>query len=265
MNLIYLFLIFIVIVFFINQLYHLFYNRDSFEISSKDIAYVSGYIGPESSKKEYATTRIPKKIPGADCYFVTNILDVAKKAENFGWIPRMVKSPTDQSYRGCSMACKRLKVFPQSFLRDKKKFVIWFDNKFDIISKQLSPVLNKWDNSKAIAMHKHPLLSNSKGLGSLQKEFDHAMGQERYQLEKQKYLDYINLERRNGYSTENQRHFTTCFIIYNLRHPETLNFQNTWWEHINRCGIQCQISMYFVAQRYPDILHGFKGGGHCGG
>ena len=226
-------------------------------------AYVSGYIGPQDGF--YGSARIPKKIDGINCYFVTNLELVAAEATAAGWKAKLVPTPTDQSYLGCSMASKRLKVFPQSFVDGDYDFVIWFDNKFDPEPLEVRDILNTWNPTKAAAMHRHPFLSDQDGLGSVHREFEASMAQDRYNKEKEHYQAYILSQINAGYHAEGYRHFTTCFIIYNMHHTDTIKIQETWWEHIKECGIQCQISMYFVAQRFRDTITEFVGGGKCGG
>ena len=59
-------------------------------------------------------------------------------------------------------------------------------------------------------------------------------------------------ERVKGYPVTGERFFQSGFIIYNLVHKKTRHIQDMWMRHIHRCGIECQISLYFVAQRFPS-------------
>ena len=36
-----------------------------------------------------------------------------------------------------------------------------------------------------------------------------------------------------------------------------IELNNTWYKHIQECGIQCQISFFFVKQLFPDIIVSF--------
>tara|TARA_Y100000389_G_scaffold156862_1_gene157833 strand:- start:333 stop:1694 length:1362 start_codon:yes stop_codon:yes gene_type:complete len=236
------------------------------KIPSIKIAFVSGYVGPEN--ESYATNRVPNLIKGdnIDCYFITNLQLVAENAKEKGWIVKIIPTPKDQSYNGCNLACKLPKVFPQKFANHKKyDFIIWFDNKFDPKINEVIPVLNNWDQNKCVAMHRHPFLSDKNGNGGADKELKESLKAERYRLQRELYEKYINEEVDKGFSINGEKHYTCCFIIYNNKHPNTLKIQNTWMNHINRCGIQDQISMYFVAQRFKKEIYEFVGGGRCGG
>jgi hypothetical protein len=70
---------------------------------------------------------------------------------------------------------------------------------------------------------------------------------------------YMGEEVAKDYPVHEERHFQTGFIIYNLRHPATARLQQMWFEHINRCGILCSISFYFVAQRFQTEIAEFTG------
>ena len=60
-----------------------------------------------------------------------------------------------------------------------------------------------------------------------------------------------------GFPTHGERLFQCGFLLYYLQHPDCKNIQNTWMKHIQKCGIQDQISMYYVAQRFPDSIGEF--------
>tara|TARA_X000000950_G_C13913368_1_gene659877 strand:+ start:4449 stop:5267 length:819 start_codon:yes stop_codon:yes gene_type:complete len=245
--------------------YESFDNDTDTEIK---LAYVSGYVGPIDNNL-YATPRIPNKIENIDCYFITNVETVAHEAETNGWAVIIIAHPSDHSYHGCTRACKKLKIFPQSYVpsdkRDEYDFILWFDNKFDPIHSDIKIVLNKWDKSKAMAMHYHPKLANENGLGSVYEEINLSMDQDRYKLEYDQYKNYVDGEISLKYSPENEKHYTCCFIIYYLKNTITYKIQETWWTHVQQCGIQDQISMFFVAQRFKNEIINFEGGGQCGG
>ncbi len=100
-------------------------------------------------------------------------------------------------------------------------------------------------------------------------EFRASMYQERYQRLRPIMHRYIRDEvLGKGYILHGERHLQTGFILYNL-HDKTdninsisgkggvmydnnkiLTVQSTWYRHIHRVGIQCQIAFYFVNQRF---------------
>jgi hypothetical protein len=179
-----------------------------------------------------------------------------------------------QSYLSSSAASKTLKVFPQLHLPQSVSaydFVVWFDNKFSVNLEGVERAVGSWNNSVAAMFHTHPQLCGpwcKSGRGGktpfgkwccgADVEFVECTAkQERYQLQRDKMVVYMGEEVAKGYPVHGERHFQTGFIIYNLNHPATTRVQQMWFEHINRCGILCQISFYFVAQRFPSEVAEF--------
>ena len=81
------------------------------------------------------------------------------------------------------------------------------------------------------------------------------MFQERYRLESQKYEDYITQQINNGLTYITEHHGQTGFLIRNMKHDKIIELNNTWYNHIKECGIQCQISFFFVKQLFPKIIY----------
>lgn len=210
---------------------------------NKKIAFVSGYVGISS-------TNIPK-LPHViyDCYFITNNEKVAIQASEKKWKIIMINETSTGDQIENAMASKKLKVFPQYFIPVNYDFLIWFDNKFNVNTKGVLNVISTWNNETAMMLHKHPFLCCGADL-----EFKESMKQKRYFQQKDQYIKYMNEEVKKGYPIHGKRHFQTGFLIYNLLHPITVKIQKMWMNHIIRCGIQCQISFYFVAQRFPEKI-----------
>jgi hypothetical protein len=70
-------------------------------------------------------------------------------------------------------------------------------------------------------------------------------------------LNYINRQLNNNIKEKTGTHSATGFIIRNMKHPEINNINNTWYTHILDCGIECQISFFFVTQLYIDYIYTF--------
>jgi hypothetical protein len=79
--------------------------------------------------------------------------------------------------------------------------------------------------------------------------------QPRYKFSHDEMVRYMEEEAALGYPVHGMRHLQSSFIIYNMNHPDTLTIQNMWKEHTDRLGgLMCQISFYFVAQRFPTSV-----------
>ena len=46
--------------------------------------------------------------------------------------------------------------------------------------------------------------------------------------------------------------------LQHLKHEKTNKINETWYEHIQECGIQDQISFFFVKQLFEGYAHSFN-------
>jgi len=221
----------------------------SYSASGLRIAILTGHIGE-------APVYIPNLPHNSyDCYFLTNNEGLAEAANAFGWnsvllmdIP-LVDSMLDVSYAQQNAASsKQLKVFPQRFLSKEFDFIVWFDNKYNLLVGAVLDTIMKWDSTVAMMLHTRYHCCGA------DLEFTASMLQPRYAISKQQMTQYMEEEIELGYPVHGERHFQTGFIIYNMNHKDTLSIQQMWQEHIERVGINCQIAFYFVAQRFPRSI-----------
>ena len=225
-------------------------HENVFGGESKAVAFVTGYTGHSTN------ANIPVVPSRGNSFFINNLDALAERAHAEGWVPVHIDMGTIDllDYVQTTMAGKPMKVFPQTFVPNGTQydFVVWFDNKFNVNVKGTFDVVHAWDPVHAVVMHKHPFLCCGADL-----EFMESMKQDRYLKQKHQYLKYIAEEQVQGFPVHGERHFQTGFIVYNLHHEDTQSIQSMWMGHIHRCGIQCQISMYFVAQRFPTSIGEF--------
>jgi hypothetical protein len=85
------------------------------------------------------------------------------------------------------------------------------------------------------------------------------MKQERYRLESKKYKNYITNQVNAGLRvlTPQQKHCACGFLIRNMKHEKMIEINTTWFKHIQECGIQDQISFFFVKQLFYDYIYPF--------
>jgi len=84
------------------------------------------------------------------------------------------------------------------------------------------------------------------------------MWQERYKLESEKYINYINNQTYKGLSIITDYHCQCGFLISNIKHEKIKEINTTWYQHIQECGIQDQISFFFVKQLFNDYIYSFS-------
>jgi hypothetical protein len=88
-------------------------------------------------------------------------------------------------------------------------------------------------------------------------EYNESMNQERYRLESNKYKNYINNQIKNGLSEVTEHHCACGILIRNMKHEKMNELNETWYQHIQECGIQDQISFFFVKQLFEGCINSF--------
>ena len=224
-------------------------------VDNSKIAFVTGYIGQ-------GPTNIPTITKNVHSYFITNNKELSDnlikkniftKVITINNIPIINSKSSVYNYVKNTMSCKILKVFPQTFLEKKYDFVVWYDNKFSVNVNDTIRVINSWNNSHSLILHKHPFLNNVK------EEFIESMKQSRYRYEKDKYIKYINLCNNKGLVNNYKFHSQCGYIIYNLKHSMTNKIQKEWMNNIKKCGIQDQISFNLFRQNnYEEYIGEYK-------
>jgi hypothetical protein len=219
-----------------------------------EIAFVTGYIGQ-------SPTNIPTISKHVDSYFITNNKEISDslikkniftKVVTINNIPIIDSKKSVYNYVTNCMSSKMLKVFPQTFLEKQYDYVVWYDNKFSVNVDNTIRVINSWNNTHSLMLHKHSFLHNVK------EEFTESMIQPRYVYEKEKYIKYINECKKEGLTDNYKFHSRTGYIIYNLNHSMTNKIQTEWMNNIKKCGIQCQISFNLFRQNYEEYIGEYK-------
>lgn len=217
----------------------------------KNLAFYTVFTG----NLDTSGYHIPQIQKGYDNYFYTNNEQLFEILNDSAWIPRLIKEKTGDDYISSTMDSKRLKVNP--FLTEELPeydFTCFRDTKIDTIS--LPKILNIIkDGSYAMALREHWFVKPR-----VLDEFKESMLQPRYESQKEQILAYIYKMQSNGLTLETSYHLACGFILRNMRHKNVRKIGETWQEHINECGIQDQISMFFVKQLFDRqcfrALHG---------
>jgi hypothetical protein len=86
-------------------------------------------------------------------------------------------------------------------------------------------------------------------------EFSLSMFQKRYYDDRYRYFNYIKkCVLSDGFEETDDYHCTTSYLLRNMKHKKIIELNNTWYKHIKECGIQCQISFFFVKQLFKDCI-----------
>jgi hypothetical protein len=85
-------------------------------------------------------------------------------------------------------------------------------------------------------------------------EFGLSMYQPRYYNERVRYYNYIQKQIMLGFRYKDDYHCTTGYLLRNMKHKKIIELNSTWYNHIQECGIQCQIAFFFVKQLFKNYI-----------
>jgi hypothetical protein len=183
--------------------------------------------------------------PAIPHYFFTNNQVAGHKCVAAGWTVIPALTPASGDPAESNMQCKEEKVRPHLIARlQEYDFLVYRDAKLTGLDFGMLPrIIEKMKAGgycAALPVH---------GRGVVD-EVVESMFQKRYLLERQRIVNYVNEELRAGWAPVNPVHFGCCTSVRNQRHPDTEAMNNLWRAHIDRCGVQDQISFHFIAQQY---------------
>ena len=213
-------------------------------MSNSNTAIYSCYYGPDSEK-----TFLQKEYEGFDCYFVTNNKSVADQAHKKKWTVIFDNLEISDSKSVNAFNSKKVKCMPHIYSELKKyKYLIYVDDKkvFDP-NLLLKYGLKSLNNDGSLSLRLHP--SNYTNIWC---EFGMALLQERYRINKSIMYDYINNMLSLGYKEYGDIYWTSL-IIRDMSHYDTFKINELWYKEVVKCGIECQISFFFIAQNFKTI------------
>jgi hypothetical protein len=148
---------------------------------------------------------------------------------------------------------KELKACPHHFpCLNKYSYLCYCDSKYNVDENRVKEHLTLFTENRLMILPTHPDFGPN-----VWNEFNACILQPRYAVNKDHYMNYINTQLAAGFPSETKFHYTTQFMIRkNNRLTQVIG--EKWYEQINLCGIQCQISFFFVHQLFESYIHGIK-------
>jgi hypothetical protein len=190
------------------------------------------------------------------CYFYTNNKSILEKLSNTTWITIYDNKPTTDNLIESCMVAKHVKVMPHKYDELKNyDYLCFLDSKVAHVNELfVENFINKYfiEQNYALLLREHWLIR-----GNVWHEYNESMYQHRYLIQSERYKKYINNQVQNGLSTETHNHCACGFLIRNMKHKNMLEINTTWYRHIEECGIQDQISFFFVKQLFNGVIHSF--------
>lgn len=191
-----------------------------------------------------------------DCYYFTNNLEILGRLKDTKWIGVFNDQPTNDDLIESNMVAKRVKVLPHEYkeLRDYD-YTCFLDSKLYRVSEAfVENMIDKYfvKQSCALLLRQHEFLK-----GYVWDEYNESMKQERYRKESARYYKYIQKQLSEGLKETTPRHCQCGFLIRNMKHEKIKELNEMWYRHILECGIQDQISFFFVKQLFFEYVHPF--------
>ena len=239
------------------------FNRDSLTIealSQINLRKVSTSSKPKSHVAVYSTyfgsnqsLTFNKQFvdPNFDHYFISNNLSLLQNVEKLGWMPIHISLPISRNRILSAQQSKIPKALPHIFEElNQYQYVFYKDDKIDFDTSLLPSLIKKMESENAaLSIRLHPDLTSN-----VLNEFAVAMHQHRYEAQRGQMVEYISKKVAEGYSLKVDHMFWTSAILRNLKHPDTITINEDWYQNILDCGIECQLSFDFVAQKYGCII-----------
>jgi hypothetical protein len=189
-----------------------------------------------------------------NCYYITNNITIFERLKGTKWIPIFDNKPTTDDLIESCMAGKYIKTCPHLDPElNKYDYLCYLDNKYKVVSDEFieNYIIKCFiENDYALILKKH-----TAKFDSVWKEYDESMKQQRYRIKSNSYIDYINQQLKQGLSESTTNHCQCGFLIRNMKHKNINELNQTWYTHIQKCGIQDQISFFFVRQLFEKYIY----------
>jgi hypothetical protein len=222
-------------------------KKEKLDVNNLKLAIYSTYCGA----KQHATfcNRGQSAYPS---YFISNNREVLDAAGQKGWNPLFLENAEVTPDPIISAAQSKIsKVLPHLIPQlSEYDFLFYVDDKYTINEELIIPLVQTlYDNNSPIAMKKHPFLNSN-----ILSEYTESLKQPRYFAQRQLMMSYIAAQVKNGLVLDSETHFATGCILRDMRHPDIKKLNETWHQHIRQCGIECQVSFFFITQLFPNIM-----------
>lgn len=188
-------------------------------------------------------------------YFVSDNEAAGQLAASRGWIfVRMFGNP-DPDEIAANMKCKLPRTLPNLFGDlDLFKYLVYVDSKRanTLVDKDdaIRNEISKLDRVEAaLVFNLHNFIK-----GDVWEEFEVAtQHQARYRKHRADYLKYIQTRIHNSTLSGNKL-LCGCFSIRDMDHPMTAVIGMNWYAEILKAGIEDQISLTFIYDRYKRFI-----------
>jgi len=217
--------------------------------SASNLAIYSTFCG-QNNNSGYIVTPAYNEYP---CYYYSNNFEILQHAKSQGWIPIFMPEyfpPSNDSIVSATQA-KFAKAVP-NLLKELNdyRYLCYLDSKVLLDPTSIPKAIQfMTDNQASLIIREHPFLGPD-----VWNEFHASLWQTRYCLQQHQMRAYIEKHLAIGkVQAKADHHYWTSLIIRDMTHPEIKKINEMWYQHIQECGIECQISFFFIAQMFKSI------------
>lgn len=216
----------------------------------KELAYYTCYFGGTNNY-----SRIIPPLPSTknDCYYFTNDKNIYNELLDTKWKVVFLDIPIHNCTIKDAMESKKIRCCPHEYEELKNyDYLCWFDSKLQVFENKIEELMTDLsnDDNKIIVLSKHPYYDR---FTSVWDEFHLAMGYDRYKQQKEQNEKYIKDKINRGFSEKINIHFCAGWNIKKMC-KKTEEFGEMWYQQIQECGVEDQISLQFIQQIYIENI-----------
>ena len=192
------------------------------------------------------------------CYYYTNNKTIFEQLKETNWIGIFIDIEFKDDIYEPNMYGKHLKAMPHEYQEIKDyDYLCFIDSKLPKLNEQfIENIIDKYfiNDDKALILRNHFVINTN----NVWSEYTLSMHQERYYNERDKYNNFIMKQLNLGFKEIDDYHCATGYLIRNMKHKKIIELNSTWYNHIQECGIQCQIAFFFTKQMFKDCIIPFS-------
>ena len=218
---------------------------------SNYLVFYTCYFGPSGKEADTIPERPSTKYK---CYFFSNNRDTLKGAEARGFLAVYVDVPIKTTNRDNAVDSKELKACPHHFAElEGYTYTCYYDSKLHVKEADVEEFIRAEMNEPIVMMlNEHP-----RNKSSVWQEYEDAMPAERYSVNGPKYNGLIRSKIAQGMKNTAEHHYETGFIIRKSGHMAE-KMGEEWLSDIRATGAECQITFFFVQQKYAKYVKPFS-------
>jgi len=223
----------------------------NYKKNNTKLAYYTCFFGGNNN---YSYLIPPLPSTEYDCYYFTNNMDIYIKLQDTNFIRVFVDDiPIFNDENKDSMSSKIYRCNPFDInVLNAYEYMCWFDNKLRVFDKDIINIIYELDNTdKSIVFTRHPYYEK---YNSIWDEFTLSMNTKKYKNKELNYNSYISKMIMSGYNESFKDGFLCGGFSIRKNNEISKKFALEWFNNILECGIQDQISLYFVSQKYTKNI-----------